>query len=197
MVIAPMLVAFTERYPEIAIDLALTNRFIDLVQEGTDLAVRAGRLVKGDLIARKLCDSELQLAASPKTAAQLKYADDLRSLQQQPFILYRAAGGKQTLKLERGAGKRSTSLELEVSGRITVDDYAALAELVAVGGAIGLMPRIHVRDGAEAGRLVRVFPEWSSRSAQIHLVYPTRQQPERSRLLTAFLIDAFSRVGHV
>jgi len=42
-----------------------------------------------------------------------------------------------------------------------------------------------------------VFPEWSSRAAQIHLVYPTRQQPERTKLLTAFLIDAFSRVGNV
>lgn len=197
MVIAPMLVAFTERYPEIGIDLALTNRFVDLIQEGTDLAVRAGRLVKGDLIARKLCDSELQLAASPKTAARLTASSDLRSLEQQPFVLYRANGGRQTLKLERGAGKRNATLELEVSGAINVDDYSALAELVAAGGAIGLMPRIHVLDGAQGGRLVRVFSDWSSRAAQIHLVYATRRQPERSKLLTAFLIDAFRRVGNV
>jgi hypothetical protein len=42
-----------------------------------------------------------------------------------------------------------------------------------------------------------VFPEWSSRSAHVYLVYPTRQQPERVRLLTVFLLEAFSKMGHV
>jgi DNA-binding transcriptional LysR family regulator len=59
------------------------------------------------------------------------------------------------------------------------------------------MPGIHVENGVQTGRLVRVFPEWSSRSAHVYLVYPTRQQPERVRLLTAFLLEAFSKMGHV
>jgi DNA-binding transcriptional LysR family regulator len=59
------------------------------------------------------------------------------------------------------------------------------------------MPRIHVLEGIEGRRLARVFSDWSSRSAQIHLVYPSRQQPERTRLLSAFLIEAFTRLGSV
>ena len=194
MLLSPMFVAFLERYPEISLDVMLSNRLVDLGQEGIDLAVRAGRVLQGDLIARKLCDSALQLAASPKLGARLAASDDIRSLEQQPFVLYRAEGRGQRIKLERGAGKRQKSVELSVSGRVNVDDYAALAELVSAGQGVGLMPGIHVRDGVQTGRLMRVFPEWSSRAAHVYLVYPTRQQPERVRLLTEFLLEAFSKV---
>jgi len=196
MVLAPMFVAFLERYPDITLDASFSNRIVDLVEESVDLAVRAGRVVKGDLIARKLCDSELQLAAASALAARLPAGAEPRSLEQQPFVLYRASAGSQTLKLER-ADKKAKTLELNVRGRISVDDYAALAELVAAGQGIGLLPAIHARDGVQAGRLVRVLPEWSSRSAHIYLVYPARQQPERVRLLAEFLVEAFARLGSV
>lgn len=197
MVLAPMLVAFLEHYPEIAIDVMFTNRMVELLEEGVDVAVRAGRTARSDLIARRLCESELQLAASPKAAAKLDPSADIRSLQLQAFVLNRAQGRTQTLRLERGGGKRARTIELEVSGRISVDDYAAMAELVAAGEGIGHMPAIHVRDGVAAGRLVRVFPEWSSRTAHVNLVYAARQQPERVRLFTAFLIEAFAKIGSV
>jgi DNA-binding transcriptional LysR family regulator len=197
MVLAPMFVAFLERYPEIELDASFSNRIVDLVEEGVDLAVRAGRVAKADLIARKLCDSELQLAAASELAAKLPAAAEPRSLEQQPFVLHRASAGSQTLKLERGEGKKSKTVELSVRGRISVDDYAALAELVAAGQGIGLMPAIHARDGVRAGRLARVLPEWSSRSGHVYLVYSARQQPERVRLLAEFLVDAFAHVANV
>lgn len=197
MVLSPMLVAFLERHPDISLDVMLTNRMVDLAQEGVDLAIRAGRVVKGNLIARKLCDSELRLAAGAKLAARVAESNDIRSLEQQPFVLYRAAGRSRTIKLERGASNRPKSVELSVSGRINVDDYAALAELVSAGQGVGLLPAIHVDDGVQSGRLMRMFPEWSSRSAHVYLVYPTRQQPERARLLTVFLLEAFSKLGSV
>lgn len=197
MVLAPMFVAFLERYPEIALDLVLTNRVMDLAQEGVDLAVRAGRVLEPTLIARKLCTSELQLAASATKPGAALSADP-RDLAQLPFVLYRSPGPKQTLRLERGAaGKRRQTLELEVSGRVSVDDYAALAELVSAGQGVGLMPSIHVQEGVQAGRLVRLLPEWSSRAAHVYVVYPTRQQPERARLLTEFLLSAFASVANV
>jgi DNA-binding transcriptional LysR family regulator len=196
MVLAPMLVAFLERYPDISLDALFTNRLVDLAQEGVDLAVRAGRVVKGDLIARKLCDAGLQLAASSRRGTQ-PLGEDVRSLEQRPFVLYRAAGRSQAIKLEHAASKRGKSLELNVSGRVSVDDYAALAELVAAGQGVGLMPSVHVQEGVAAGRLVRVFPEWTSRAGHVYLVYPTRQQPERVRLLTAFLLEAFSKLESV
>jgi DNA-binding transcriptional LysR family regulator len=196
MVLAPMFVAFLERYPEITLELVLTNRMLDLAQEGVDLAVRAGRVLEPTLIARKLCTSELQLAASAAHAGSSS-EDDPRALAQRPFVLYRSAGRQQTIRLERGAGKRRQSLELEVSGRVSVDDYAALAELVAAGQGVGLLPSIHLQEGVQAGRLVRLLPEWASRSANIYLVYPSRQQPERARLLAEFLLSSFASIARV
>jgi DNA-binding transcriptional LysR family regulator len=195
MVLSPMFVAFLQRHPEISLDLSFTNRFVDLIAEGVDLAVRAGRASKGDLIARKLCDAELQLAAAADAAAIPEL--DPRELVDQSFVLYRAAGDGQSIKLERTLGRRAKSIELRVTGRVSVDDYAAMAELVAAGQGIGLMPAIHVRDGIQAGRLKRVFAAWSSRAAQICLVYPSRQQPERVRLLRAFLLERFAEIHGV
>jgi DNA-binding transcriptional LysR family regulator len=199
MVLAPMLVAFLERHPDISLDLVLTNRTVDLVQEGIDVAVRASRLSDGRLIARKLCESELQLAVSAARSKDVD-AEHVRSLEQQSFVLHRATGNSQVIKLERAHGSSRTQrkpVELTVIGRINVDDYAALSELVASGQGVGLMPAIHVRDGVSAGRLLRIFPEWSSRAANVYLVYATRQQPERVRLLSEFLAERFAKHGSV
>ena len=71
-----------------------------------------------------------------------------------------------------------------------MDDYAAMVELVAAGQGIGLMPALHVSEGVEQGRLVRIFPEWVLPSMPVQLVYSTRRLPQRVRLLVEFLTDA-------
>jgi len=193
MQLAPMFVAFLERHPEITLDLVLTSRMLDLSSEGVDLAVRAGRIEDDKLYARKVCESELQLATAASNGARVT----LGTLANEPFVLYRAPSRRQTFKLERGLGKRRKSVDLTVTGRINVDDYASMAELVAAGSGFGLMPAIHVRDGERAGRLQRVLPEWSTRAGHIYLVYATRPMPERVRLLAAFLTEAFAAIEHV
>jgi len=194
MVVADMLVAFLERYPELSLELLFDNRIVDLVQEGVDLAVRAGRVSGPELVARKLCDSELQLAASPALAERLSPLG-VRNLERTPFVLHRAPSRTQRIKLER-TGKQKQNLELDVTGRISVDEYAALAELVAQGQGVGLLPAIHVREGVRSARLARLFPEWSSRSAHVYLVSTGRRQPERVRVLAEFLREAFAKLPY-
>jgi DNA-binding transcriptional LysR family regulator len=197
MVLAPMLVAFMERYPEISMDVAFTNRVVDMVEEGFDVAVRAGRRGGGSLITRQLCDSELQLAAASSRAVD--FADeDVRRLERQPFVLHRATRNTQTVTLQRHAGgKRAKPVELHVTGRLNVDDYGGLAELVAAGHGVGLLPALHVREGALHQRLTRIYPEWSARAEPIYLAYPARQQPERARLLCEWLVSAFAAIERV
>jgi DNA-binding transcriptional LysR family regulator len=98
MVLSPILVAFLERYPEISVDLAFTNRLVDLVDEGFDLAVRAGKQGSGSLIARQLCASELHLAVASGQESRID-DDDIRSLERQAFVLHRAEGYAQTVSL--------------------------------------------------------------------------------------------------
>jgi DNA-binding transcriptional LysR family regulator len=137
MLLAPMFVAFLERYPEIALDLVFTNRLVDLVQEGVDLAVRAGRMPSSDLIVRRLCASELHLATSGSAATRAANSGEIRALEHQPFVLHRTTGRFQTIRLERAVGKRHRQVELNVSGRVNVDDYASMAALVAEGHGVG------------------------------------------------------------
>jgi DNA-binding transcriptional LysR family regulator len=196
MVLSTMFVAFLKRFPDIALDVTLTNRFVDLAQEGIDLAVRAGRVTQPELIARRLCAAELQLGVARSAAA--KWSElDLSELEQAAFVLYRAEGARQSIRLEQTGPKRRKPVELTVTGRVNVDDYAVLAELVAAGQGVGLMPSLHVQEGVQAGRLTRIFPNWASRASQIYLVSAGRQQPERVRLLAEFLVEAFSQVPRV
>jgi DNA-binding transcriptional LysR family regulator len=183
MIVIPLLVKFLERYPDISLDLVLTNRFVDLVQEQVDLAVRAGRVIGPNLIARRWIRSDFQLAACPSLGID---CGDITELEGYPFVLYRKRGQTQVLRLERSGGPPET-VELTVSGRINVDDYGAMLELVAAGQGVGLMPEQHVAEGQRAGRLQRIFPEWSLPTEPVHLVYSTRQLPERVRLLIDFL----------
>jgi DNA-binding transcriptional LysR family regulator len=187
MMLIAELVKFLKRYPDISIDLILTNRFVDLVQERVDLAVRAGTVTEPNLIARKLLPSHLQLAAHPNNDIE---CDEVTELEAHPFVLYRKRGQTQVLHLERGSGNDHESVELTVSGRVNVDDYTAMVELVAAGQGIGLMPSLHVAEGEKQGRLVRIFPEWTLPSMPVQLVYSTRQLPERVRLLVEFLVGA-------
>lgn len=186
MMLTRELAVFLEQYPDISIDLVLTNRFVDLVQEQVDVAVRAGRVTEPNLIARKLIASDFRLAAHPDNEID---CEDIAGLAAYPFVLYRRRGHTQVIRLEKGSGANHESVELTVSGRVSVDDYTALVELVEVGQGVGLIPELHLAEGEKAGRLVRVFPDWVLPAPPIHLVYSTRQLPERVRLLIDFLCE--------
>lgn len=186
MVLVPRLADFLERYPDIRLDLVLTNRFVDLAQEGVHLAVRAGTVSEPSLIARKLAPSELQLGAHPDVVVDER---DIRSLAARDFVLYRADGSSQVIRLDRTLNGKTESVSLNVNGRVNVDDYAAMAALVAETRSIGLMPKLHLQDGRRSKEIRRVFPEWCLRGGTINLVCSTRQMPERVRLLMDFLVE--------
>lgn len=187
MLLSKPLSRFLDRYPEISLDLILTNRFVDLVHERVDLAVRAGAVTEPNLIARRLQPSSFQLVTHPGHDID---CHDVSELASYPFVLYRKRGATQILRLQRGDEKSPETVELEVSGRVSVDDYSVMVDLVAEGQGIGLMPRLHADEGRREGRLVHIFEEWVLPAMPVQLVYPTRQQPERVRLLIDFLTDA-------
>jgi len=183
------LAVFGERYSEISLELQLTDRYVDLVQEGFDLALRAGFGPQSssaqNLIARKLMPTRLKLAAAPAMAPAVRTIDDLGRL---PFVLFRAPERRQTLRLETGKGRPRQVL---VSGRFVVYDYSAMAELVAAGAGLGLMPQLHIEHPPRPGALQPVLPDLATPAGNILAVYPTRQLPRRVSLLLEHLTRAF------
>ena len=179
---------FAKLYPDIAIEMEFTNRYVDLVQERFDLAIRAGsgpdRASAQSLISRKLISTRLQLAAMPDVAETIRCIDDLRHT---PFVMFRTAGRKQTLRLESTSGRVH---QISVEGRFIVHDYASMAALVAEGVGVGLMPNIHVDYPSPNQNLQAILPDLAARRDNILLVYPSRQLPRRVSLFIEHLTRA-------
>ena len=175
--------AFAELWPDISFEVDLSNRFVDMVQEGYDLAIRAtpAFVVPGSesLVTRKLVTSKLQLAGS---AASTKQVDSLDDLKGQPFVLFRQPSLRQELELTTTSGRRQ---RLAVEGRFVVHDYGSMAALVAQGAGYGLLPRMHIEYSRSALRCI--LPKLYVDTRDIALVYPSRQLPRRVSLLIEHL----------
>ncbi len=182
------LLAFGRAWPEITFDIHLTNRYVDVVQEGFDLAIRAtsGSTLPGagDLIARKFATSKLYIAAR----ADADPIDSLADLTTHSFVLFRQPTHQQTLELTRSGRKHSVT----VQGRFVVDDYSSMAQLVSQGAGLGLMPRLHIDSRKAALRCV--LPEYCVATSHLALVYPSRQLPRRVSLLIDHLSQRFSEL---
>tara|TARA_R110002096_G_scaffold350395_2_gene543525 strand:- start:112141 stop:113064 length:924 start_codon:yes stop_codon:yes gene_type:complete len=175
--------AFGTLWPDITFEIDLSNRYVDLVREGYDLAIRAApaAAVPGanDLITRKLLSSELYIAGSPSNSQRIA---SLESLSEQPFVLFRQPERRQDLELTSSKGRKH---RISVSGRFVVHDYGSMASLIAQGAGFGLIPRMHI-DHSQ-GALTCVLPGYSSAPSNIALVYPSRQLPRRVSLLIEHL----------
>lgn len=191
LLLVQALADFSKEFPDIDLDLNLSDRMVDLVQEGYDLVIRAGEHRSDpDLILRKLMPSVLRLGAAPAIAKKIKTVDDLK---RQGFVRFRARQRVQRLRLqslERQAGPQN-QIEIEAKGPIVVHDYTAMVAFVAAGTGVGLMPDIHLADAKSRGLVVPVLPALGVQNGFISLAYPSRQMPKRVRLLFEFLSERF------
>lgn len=186
----PLLVEFTERYPLVQVDLELTNRAVNLVDEGFDLALRAsGRLPDSSLVAKRLGDLAAFLYASPaylkkhgtpKTAAQLA---------EHRIVTFRGKELAATWELTGADG----ILDVPVKGRLGGDDFGFVRAALVAGAGIGLVPQIVCAADEAAGQLVRVLPELSLRNASLYVVYPSAHNvPARVTAFRDFVAEAFA-----
>jgi DNA-binding transcriptional LysR family regulator len=184
---------FTESYPAIRVEVSFTDRVVDLVGEGFDLALRGsrnGRLQGQSLIARKVAQMSLWLLAAPsylKSRRLPRRPADLRNLD---FILY--ARGGNTFKTLELMGPRGLE-PVEVTGVLSSDDALFIRELVLRGAGVTLMvPRM---EDLRSGALVRVLPDYEVPDLTISVVMPSnRHLPRRVALFRDALIEGFKRV---
>lgn len=154
--LAPKLPGFLEKFPDVNVTLTLIDRPVDLVHDGVDLAIRIGDTVAPGLITRPLCTFEYVLIASPEylrrhgtPAAPEELTNHCCS-----YLGYGRFGHDWTLT----DGTRSVSVS--VTGRLTINNSAALVAAVAEGGAIGLVPEFAAQSALGDGRVVRILAAW-------------------------------------
>lgn len=181
---------FKRKYPGIRVELTMTSRYVDLVSEGVDLALRAGRLEDSSLIARRIGTAELALMAAPSYLRSRGRPHGVDDLADHDFVLYRASGGRATLQLSGPEGRRS----VEVTGSLVADDMSFCRRAVEAGAGIGLLPLLGLAPSLAAKKLEKVLPGWSHRSAALHVVLPTSQHvPSRVALLRDYLVAHISK----
>ncbi len=192
-VLSDILPRFTAAYPKIHVELSLSARVVDLVEEGFDLAVRAGRLRDSSLVARKLAESPGGLFASPEYLKRKKKPRKLKDLASHDCVLFRAHGGRATWELLGPHGVET----VDVGGTVSGDDMMFVQEAVRYGLGIGVLPTFLSGCVARESGFVRVLPDYASQPSTIHLVSPSaRQVPVRVALLRDFLFEELrSRLG--
>jgi DNA-binding transcriptional LysR family regulator len=188
--LAPVVAAFLRANPAVRVEVSLTPRFVDLVKEGFDLAVRAGPLADSSLLARKVADTELGLFAAPAYLARAGRPRRVADLARHECVLYRAPGGAARWRLEGPRGAE----EVAVQGRVETDEYAFVRAVVEAGLGLALAPIGQFAALVEAGGVERVLPAHAQRSAPVHVVWPSRSyEPAAVSLLREALLEALPR----
>ncbi|MBX2802918.1 MAG: LysR family transcriptional regulator [Myxococcales bacterium] len=176
--LAPACASFLGLHPKVSIELSLTDRLVNPLQEDVDLAVRTGsRLSDSELTSRRLTSASLIAVATPELAAVL----DVRA--QVPFVEFLPLG------LSR-YGEPSVPLHV----RLRVDDYLSVVQAVLQGAGVGVTSELLVAEHLQTGRLVRVLPDWALPEARFWAVYPkARVQPVKLRAFVDHLATSVAR----
>lgn len=178
---------YLQRYPEIRVEMTLTNRVLDLLREGIDLAIRPGQLRDSSLVARRFFANALRLWAAPR------YLDCAgRPARPQDLVGHRLIGHAALRQATLSNGE--ASLPVTVDGRVQVDDFDTLKAMLVLGAGIGWLPECLAVDAVRAGELEPVLAGWKAEAAsQVYFVYPGRRYAPRK--VQAFIETALDVVG--
>jgi DNA-binding transcriptional LysR family regulator len=169
--VLPDIVArFLEKYQHMEVELLITNRVIDLVGEGVDLAIRAGELKDSTLIAKKFMTEQLSLWASPLYLKNMGTPSHPRELNQHEFIRYTFEKDKM-LKLSNG----EETLSIAVPSRVVLDSTEAAKRLTLLGQGIGLLHDFLNKDDAKDGKIIKILPQWHWHNLPYYFVFPPQR----------------------
>jgi DNA-binding transcriptional LysR family regulator len=172
--IGPILPKFLEQHPHVRIDMQVSNRVVDLVQEGVDVALRVRPTLddSGSLIVKNLGTTQGLLVASPallEGQGRPKSVEDLRDLS---TVAMSAADGRASWMLR---GPRDAEFELQHRPVFTADDLLTLRYMVLQGTGISVLPDYMCARDIRLGEMEQVLPGWGPRPAVIHAVFPSRR----------------------
>ena len=187
--IGPLLPRFLAAHPQVRIDLQVTNRVVDLVQEGIDIALRVRSNLddSGSLVARNLGQTGGVLVASPQLLQRYGAPADVESLRNLPTMSMSAVDGQATWRL---LGPGEVELELQHRPVYVADDLPTLKCAVLQGCGIGMLPDYLCVEELRRGDLVPVLPGWAPPVASVLAVFPSRRgMVPAVRRLIDFLAD--------
>jgi len=171
--LAPALASFAQLHPRLTVDLRTSDRLVDLIKEGIDVAIRLGWLRNSSLRAVKLGEFEQYVVASPGYLRRVKRPQVPEDLMGLDWVALTLLPTPLTWKFSSGSGESKT---IHVKSRYCVDSPAALRSLLQQHAGVSILDEFNAQEGINTKRLIRLLPEWSLPSAGIYAVYPSGQQ---------------------
>jgi DNA-binding transcriptional LysR family regulator len=188
--ILPLVPTFRAAFPEVDIEIEITERVVDLIEENVDIAIRSGRLPDSNLIAKKLVQNNFILCASPNYVRRKKAPQHFEDLAKHDCLVYGYKGWHDWFVLDRKPQK------IDISYYMEVDSVNGQKQLILNGGGIALLPQWAIEEELKIGKLVQLLPEFTfspcNYETSTYAIYQNRQLvPSKVRVFLDFLTEHF------
>lgn len=189
--LAPAVADFLQTYPEIEVDMTMNDRFVDVIDEGYDLAVRIGRLGDSSLVARKLAPARMALCGSPAYFKKHGRPQTPEGLKEHHCLRYAYAP---SVDGWRFMGEDGVEKSIPVAGRFRVNNGDAMRELVLAGVGLAILPTFIIGPDLQTGALQTVLGDRLHPEPNIYAVYPeNRHLSIKVRAFIDFLAARFGK----
>lgn len=190
--VAPVIPDFMCENPSIRVDLQFADHYVDLVDQGIDVAVRIGEMKDSSLRARRIADNHRGLVASPRYLDRYGRPASPNDLMEHKCLHFPNLASGDRWLLERDGTARLTP----INPWMRANDAGALLDAACRGAGIALLSDFVAADALATGRLKRVLPDWSVPVTGVYAVYPEANYvPAKTRAFIAFLADRLTGVS--
>lgn len=165
--LAALLRRYMEENPHVTVDVVLTDRVVDLVEERFDLALRAGKLPDSSLVVRRLPPAKRVMCASPEYLERAGIPRRPEDLATHGCVVFEPGAEGATWRLDGPEG----AVAVPVEARLRVNNYDMARQAALVGLGVAMLPTFQCADDVRTGKLVVVLPDWCSREVPMHAVY--------------------------
>lgn len=171
MYLSPAVPPLLAKWPELAVDLSLTDRFVDLIEEGVDVAVRIAATLQDSatLVAQRLASCDQVVFATPTYLRKRGTPKTPADLAEHECLVYGLRAPVWELRVD---GK---TVNVPVSGRLRVDNSLALRDAVLAHAGIAMLPRFYVQDLLDAGRVRSLLAATPGPTIHVHAMYPRQR----------------------
>ncbi|WP_029909606.1 LysR family transcriptional regulator [Pelobacter seleniigenes] len=186
--LAPYLSEFLERYPQIQLDLSLSDHFVDLIGARIDVAIRIGALADSTLVARRLGNAPLVIVGAPGYFSRYGYPQHPHELRKHNCLVYTIQEGGHIWRFK----KNNQELAVHVKGNCQSDNTDGIRDVIVAGTGLAMVPSWMVLKELETGLLETVLNDYLPWSTPINAIYPVNKYvPLKLRCFVDFLKEKY------
>ena len=191
--LSPILGDFLQQFPDITVNMVLNNRYVELISEGFDMAIRMGDLEDSSLRARKLTETQMRMIAAPSYFEKHGRPTRLDDLNSHKLLHYSNQASGNAWKITAPSGEER---QIRSAGWLSVNDGQSLLNACIAGLGIAYLPSFLYANAMEQGQVVDVMPDLPVERTGIYAVYPPgRFTQPKVRAFIDFLVAHFNEKG--